>query len=398
MASLPHITVDAADDAEPSRLAGASASSAPLALSTTSSIISEGNLLDDPDVSDASRKSDRFKHFLQFSTPKQTHYPTPDETNHYNLLRAYLVLFHREKDLVWDAVLERCFFGDIIDHLFSPRFRYVDDPEGTHSILRKKGDNIMCHLLQACHNSEYSKLQFEVPAVPVPCMSIATLVLWLKHLAQDIAALDEVLDLYAKNANTTSDRLLLVLANLARSAAVPMPLAHAMLGSWRVSYEHGAPHTGPMADFRTALRQALLYRNLVAIGYFDDVLTESHFAPNHLILLKRFFGKDTNAALGLAIQAIGQYHHQHRDCDLATDLWEIGAHATGDTDCCELAIWGLSDGFGSGNLKGVSKLSSSYKKAKFVCKRRIAHLYRILLRSGKTLEIGILWVRKLKYD
>lgn len=390
MSALPSITVDAADDI------GAPATSSSKH-STTSSIYSEGALSDDSELKLVG-KSDRFKDLLKFSNKNLIRYDTAEETAHYNMLRRSLEAYHRHRDVNWGALLEQCLFGDIIDHLFNPRFEYSGTTQSgtTYPILKKKGDNIICHLMHA--DIGYEELQFQVPNVEILYIPNDALVQTLKALVKDLTALDQVLELYSKNTNTTSGRLLTVLTNLAHSATLPMPLAQAMLGNWRLSYERSELRNAIMAHFRSAARCGLLYNNLMNLGYFDEVLNEDCFEAHELICLNRFLTKDYKSALGMSLFNIGQYLQVHHDCDSATDLWEIGAHMSGDTDCCNMAIWGLMDGFGSSNIKGVNKFSSKYKTSKFVSKRRIAHLYRILIKTGKSSEIGTSWVWKLKYD
>ena len=246
-------------------------------------------------------------------------------------------------------------------------------------------------------DKSYEKLQFEVPNVEILYISNEALVQTLKDLFKDLGVLDQMLDLYSKNTNTTSGELLVVLTTLAH-VTLPMPLAQAMLGNWRLSYDNSEPRRAIMANFRSAARFGLLYNNLTNLGYFNEVLNEEYFEAHELICLNRFLEKDYKSVLGMSLFNIGQYLQMHHDFDSATDIWEIGAHMSGDTDCCNMAIWGLMDGFGSSNIKGVNKFSSKYKASKFVSKRRIAHLYRILIKSGKSSEIGTSWVWKLKYD
>lgn len=389
MSALPNITVDAADDI------GAPATSSSKH-STTSSIYSEGALSDDSELKLVG-KSDRFKDLLKFPHKKLIRYDTPEETAYFNTLRRTLETYHRHRDVNWGALLEQCLFGDIIDHLFNPRFEYsgITQSGTTYPILKKKGDNIMCHLMHA--DKSYEKLQFEVPNVEILYISNEALVQTLKDLFKDLGALDQMLDLYSKNTNTTSGELLVVLTTLAH-VTLPMPLAQAMLGNWRLSYDNSEPRRAIMANFRSAARFGLLYNNLTNLGYFNEVLNEEYFEAHELICLNRFLEKDYKSVLGMSLFNIGQYLQMHHDFDSATDIWEIGAHMSGDTDCCNMAIWGLMDGFGSSNIKGVNKFSSKYKASKFVSKRRIAHLYRILIKSGKSSEIGTSWVWKLKYD
>ncbi|EDK38407.2 predicted protein [Meyerozyma guilliermondii ATCC 6260] len=389
MSALFNITVDAADDI------GAPATSSSKH-STTSSIYSEGALSDDSELKLVG-KSDRFKNLLKFPHKKSIRYDTPEETAYFNTLRRTLETYHRHRDVNWGALLEQCLFGDIIDHLFNPRFEYsgITQSGTTYPILKKKGDNIMCHLMHA--DKSYEKLQFEVPNVEISYISNEALVQTLKDLFKDLGVLDQMLDLYSKNTNTTSGELLVVLTTLAH-VTLPMPLAQAMLGNWRLSYDNSEPRRAIMANFRSAARFGLLYNNLTNLGYFNEVLNEEYFEAHELICLNRFLEKDYKSVLGMSLFNIGQYLQMHHDFDSATDIWEIGAHMSGDTDCCNMAIWGLMDGFGSSNIKGVNKFSSKYKASKFVSKRRIAHLYRILIKSGKSSEIGTSWVWKSKYD
>lgn len=390
MSEVPNIVVDAADDI------GAPATSSSRH-STASSIYSEGALSDDSELKLVG-KSDRFKDLLKFSSKKVIQYDTLEETAYYNTLRQTLETYHRHRDVNWGAVLEQCLFGDIIDHLFNPRFEYSGTIQSgtTYPILKKKGDNIMCHLLYA--DMSYEQLRYEVPKIDILYISNDELVQLLKALVKDLTALDQVLELYSKNTNTTSGRLLTVLTSLAHNATLPMPLAQAMLGNWRLSYERSELRNAIIAHFRSAARCGLLYNNLNNLGYFSEVLNEDYFQAHELICLNRFLAKDYKSALGMSLFNIGQYLQMHHDFDSATDVWEIGAHMSGDTDCCNMAIWGLMDGFGSSNIKSINKFSSKYKASKFVSKRRIAQLYRILIKTGKSSEIGTSWVWKLKYD
>lgn len=395
MSEVPQILIDTVDALDPTPSA---TTSSKRSISSSTSLYSEGALSDDSELRNSS-KSDRFKGLLKISKKTRPQYSFSSEEQFYNDLRELLQSYRRQKDVNWEALAEQCLFGDIIDVLFHPRYTYSNDTgEQAYSILKKKGDNIMCHLLKVPGDSTYDELRFIFPHIDVEFISNDSLVQILKTHVKDLDSLDQVLDLYAKNANTTSGRLLEILTRLARGSTLPIPLAQTMLASWLLSYKRSGDDESVMGYHWSAARISLLYKNLVEIGYFNEVLNGDNFDSHELIMLNRFFTKDCRSALGISLFNIGQYLQMHHDCDMATDIWEIGAHVSGDNDCCNMGIWGLMDGFGSANIKGVNRLSSKYKECKFVSKRRIAHLYRILIDSGASSDIGTSWVWKSKYD
>ena len=181
-----------------------------------------------------------------------------------------------------------------------------------------------------------------------------------------------------------------------------LPMAQAIFGTWLLSYslkrdEKNYDDVRIMNNFRKCARMAIVIRKLWSSGYFNASIESDNFTREEQLALKKVFTKDNNFALSTSLCSIAEYYQHMQGFDVAINFWETNAHLTGDVESCNLAIWGLSDGFGMGNK--VKRLHiGGEKRRKFNTKRRIAHLYRILIENGGRPEVGTSWVFKEKYD
>ena len=174
-----------------------------------------------------------------------------------------------------------------------------------------------------------------------------------------------------------------------------------MFGNWLLDYnrdtavESNYENSLILNYFRKAARTALVLRRLVP--WFESAV--SKFPSQDQISLNRYLKRDTENALSLALYSLGQYHQFMHQYTVAVSLWEINCHLTLDLESGNLAILGLTDGFGFGNrIKERNKLGKRSKTNKFNTKRRIAHLYRILMKRPDFHEYGASWATKDKYD
>lgn len=214
---------------------------------------------------------------------------------------------------------------------------------------------------------------------------------------------NHVLDLYAESkANAQRPELYEKLIRDAnRSDGLCVPLAIAMFGNWLLSYNKSDDVANNYDNvlilnyFRKAARLAMALRKLTPEL---EPAVES-FPPQEQILLKRFLIKDTNNALALSLHSLGEYYQHIHDHNVAVTLWELNCHLTGDLESGNLAILGLTNGYGFGNkIKEHSHIGKRSKTNKFNTKRRIAHVYRILLKRPDFNEYGVSWATKEKYD
>lgn len=207
------------------------------------------------------------------------------------------------------------------------------------------------------------------------------------------------------NSKETFDKL----EHFANREGFTLPMAQSIFGIWLLTYAKGGLDSSYKDDrimnqFRRSARMSLVLRKLVAADFFKNVLeigdqNGNKFNNYEKIALERFLHKDNDFALSMAIFSIGEFYQFVQCYDTAVNYWESNGHITRDVESCNLAIWGLGDGFGGGNkVKTLEKLGKGSKRNKYNTKRRIAHLTRISSKNGGTAEFGTSWVWKEKYD
>lgn len=285
-------------------------------------------------------------------------------------------------DVNWSESCEVFFFGDTLQ-----------------AILPNEGD-----LLRFISESEYEL--GEVKFSNLRRYHASELVI-PEALLQDVLPVindfNHILDLYAESrANAQKPELYEKLIRDAnRSSGLCVPLAIAMFGNWLLSYKKSDEGTSNydnvliMNYFRKAARLSIALRHLAP----KLEVAVPNFEPLEQILLRRFLNKDTDSALALSLHNLGEYYHHIGDEDTAVTLWELNCHLTGDQESANLAILGLTDGFGLGNrLKERNLIGKKSKTNKFNTKRRIAHIYRILMKRPDYDEYGVSWATKEKYD
>lgn len=224
----------------------------------------------------------------------------------------------------------------------------------------------------------------------------------LRDVLPAIHEFNHVLDLYAESkANAQRPELYEKLIRDAnRSDGLCVPLAIAMFGNWLLSYNKGDVSNNYDNElifnyFRKGARLALALRKLRPVL---QPAVESFAKPDQ-ILLNRFLNKDTDNALALSLYSLGEYYQHGHNHNVAVTLWELGCQLTKDLESGNLAVLGLTNGYGFGNrIKEHSHIGKRSKTNKFNTKRRVAHLYRILLQRPDFHEYGVSWATKEKYD
>lgn len=286
----------------------------------------------------------------------------------------------------WDDLAEIIIFGDSFKNLFYDNdnvlFYYLLHGEQEH------GDFVYHNFLR----------NVNIPNVEVDLYK------FLQGLLKDLATYDEILELYSSsNNNVGSEKLFDTFRSYTTFNGFNIPLAHAMFGNWLLSYnkdetvENNYDNEFILKYFRKAARFALGIRKLVSNHYFESAL--SKFSGNDLLLLKTYLNKHNTFALSISLHNFGEFYQVHHAYDISINLWELNCHLTKDSESGNLAILGLTNGFGFGNkYKTLNKLGKKSKTNKFNTKRRIAQLYRILIKDGSTEEVGTSWVWKEKYD
>lgn len=225
----------------------------------------------------------------------------------------------------------------------------------------------------------------------------------LDALQERLARFNDVLDLYAElDSNIKRPELFELFSEFANSAlGLPIPLAVSMFGNWLLTYSRDAAvesnyqNTLILDYFRKAARLTLVVRKLAPV--FDAALL--HLDKKTQLEWARYWNKDNTNALATSLHSLGEYYQYVQDHDMAVTLWELNCHLTGDADLGRLAVLGLTNGYGLGNHnKQHNKFGKVSKTNKFNTKRRIAHLYRILMQLLLFDEYGVSWVTKEKYD
>lgn len=322
----------------------------------------------------------RFKHL--FTADRSAHSDqgadTADsEAGAITRIEAY---FAEPTKVPWEEVAEVFFFGDALDALF---------PANDLAVY-------VCHSAHELGEPRFSNLElFHASLVPDP-------ELLLRAAMPHVAAFNDVLDLYAQEpSNRQLPQLFEIFsAHASRSDGLGLPLAIAMFGNWLLDYnrdpEGASNYTNGLIlhYFRKATRLALAFRRLVP--WFEPALAK--FTPTERVAMSRFLHRDMDNALTLALSSLAAYHQYAHDHTVAVSLWELNCHLTQDAESGHLAILGLTDGFGVGNRIKERRLGMRARANKFATKRRIAHLYRILMQLPDFNEYGASWATKEKYD
>lgn len=285
----------------------------------------------------------------------------------------------------WDKLAQIVLFGDTFEKLFYDNdnvlFYYL-----RHGHL-ESGDFIYENFLR----------NINIPNTPVDLQKFLT------NLLPDLSTYDEILELYASSSNTGSEKLFDTFKSYTTFDGFNIPLAHAMFGNWLLSYnkdttvENNYDNEFILKYFRKAARLSLVVRKLVNNHYFDHALNT--FAGNELLTLKTYLNKHNTFALSIALHNFGEFYQVHHAFDISINLWELNCHLTKDSESGNLAILVLTNGFGFGNkYKTLNRFGKKSKTNKFNTKRRIAHIYRILIKDATNDEVGTSWVWKEKYD
>lgn len=285
----------------------------------------------------------------------------------------------------WREAAEVFFFGEPLDKLFEQQ------------------PSILGYVLQSSlelGEPRFSNLnKFHVQ----PNVSTSDL---LTQLVPNLDHFNEMLDLYAMSeANIARPELFELFSGFANiSEGLCIPLAISMFGRWLLAYsrdsavESNYENTVILNYFRKAARLALAIEKVRPL--FEDSLEQAtKLDKNTKLALTRYFNKDNNNALSIALQTLGEYYQYEHNHHLSVTLWELNCQLTQDSESGKLAILGLTNGYGFGNhIKEHNRIGKRSKTDKFNTKRRIAHLYRILMKQPGFDEYGVSWAEKDKYN
>lgn len=293
--------------------------------------------------------------------------------------------YHYEKTTTlrvpWQDAAEVLLFGGPLDELFEPAHLLNYLVNSSRELGEVRWSNLSRY---------HDDMRLDVPEL-------------LYSLQGKLASFNEVLDLYAElDSNVRRPELFERFSGFANdSDGLCIPLAVAMFGNWLLTYNRDATlesnfeNTLIVDYFRKAARLAL------ALLKAQPLLEQSAagVAKPQMLQLQRYWGKDCRNALSTSLHGLGEYYQFVKEHDVAVTLWELNCHLTGDAELGQLAIMGLTDGYGFGNrTKEHNRLGKKLKTNKFNTKRRIAHLYRILLKDPNFSEYGVSWATKPKYD
>lgn len=292
--------------------------------------------------------------------------------------------YHYEKtetlNVSWSEAAEIFYFGETLDKIFGSKQKILSYVLNSQLEL---GEPVFSNL------SRYHDTENNHPEE------------FLRKLSPNLARFNDVLDLYAeRESNISLPQLFEVFSSFANEAdGLCIPLATSMFGRWLLAYnrdsgvESNYQNTLILNFFRKGARMAL------ALEKCKDLLNVDGFDKAEKLNLQRYLNKDNSNALLIALQSLGEYFQFQKDHNLSVTLWELNCHLTKDTESGNLAILGLTDGYGFGNhIKQHNKLGKKLKTNKFNTKRRIAHLYRILMSQPGFDEYGVSWANKEKYD
>lgn len=274
--------------------------------------------------------------------------------------------------LPWNELFEIYVFGDVLQS-------YSDD-------------QLWSLLLNHVHEGGEYLYRSSMVQQPLPLNKCLP---FLEQLAVDLGKFEEILDLYSKQENWNSDILFEAFHNFISCLAVPIPMSLTLFADYMLSIKHASTEFYMCHIFK--LIRLLWYIYLLnQRNVFDSYLEQMEKGKQ--ILVRKFLNKDNRTSLGLSLFHLGEFFQIRGDINTATNLWEVSGHITKDPECCQMAIWGITDGYGSGNkYKLLNKLGKKTKTNKYNTKRRIAQLYRVLNEKEKQ-DIGVSWVWKEKYD
>lgn len=226
----------------------------------------------------------------------------------------------------------------------------------------------------------------------------------LRGLLPNLEQFNKVLDLYAESdKNVNLPELFEVFSNYANnlSSGLCIPLAISMFGNWLLTYNKDKTLLSNFENpvildyFRKSARLSLVILKCKPVLESGT----STFNKTELAQLSKYWGKDNRNSLGISLHGLGEYYQYINEYDTATTLWEMNCHLTDDNESGNLAVLGLTDGFGYGNkIKHRNRLGKKSKTDRYNTKRRIAQVYRILMKNSSFDEYGVSWVTKTKYD
>lgn len=225
----------------------------------------------------------------------------------------------------------------------------------------------------------------------------------LMDLQPQLATFNDILDLYAvSDENINRQELFETFSQFANEAhGLCIPLAISMFGNWLLTFNRdSALESNYQNDlildyFRKSIRLALVIRRLAP--FFDAHLQQ--LSKKDRLDVTRYWKKDNTNALSTSLHSLGEYHQFIHEHDKAVTIWEINCHLTEDAELGHLAVLGLTNGYGFGNLaKKQNRFGHHSKKHRYNTKRRIAHIYRILMKKPGFDEFGVSWATKEKYD
>lgn len=283
-------------------------------------------------------------------------------------------------NIPWEDAVEVFFFGDTLNNLF----------ESLHGLL-----NYVIQSSLELGEPRFSNLnRFHTGSETNPSDLVVQLV-------PNLEKFNSVLDLYAESeSNIARPELFELFSSFTNlSHGLCLPLAIAMFGRWLLAYnrdsavESNYQNSLILNYFRKAARMALAVEKVKHFFQYD------HLDQNTRLAVNRYFNKDNKNALSISLQSLGEYFQYEHDHNTSVTLWELNCHLTKDLESGNLAILGLTDGYGYGNhIKEHNHMGKRSKTNKFNTKRRIAHLYRILMKQPGFDEYGVSWAEKEKYD
>lgn len=328
----------------------------------------------------------RLQHFLTRDNVPQKPLTDNDKFEAYvdNLLRTTCYACDERPVLNIDfvAAAEIFFFGDTLPSLFPKQQSMV------HYLMQSSlelGEAKFSNL-----NRFHTDASYDIRLI-------------LEDLLPKMATFNDILDLYALSSdNINRSELFETFSQFANeSKGLCIPLAISMFGNWLLSFNRdNAVKSNYENDlildyFRKLIRLALVIRRLQPLLEKVSLL----FTKKESMDLSRYWKKDNVNALATSLLSLGEYYQFIHEHDKAVTIWEINCHLTEDTESGNLAILGLSNGYGFGNLSKKQKVFGHHSKIhKFNTKRRTAHIYRILMRKPDFDEFGVLWATKEKYD
>lgn len=300
-------------------------------------------------------------------------------------------------NLNWNEIFEIYLFGNLVSAIFTDNQSIIsslDAEKGTLAGGEKQNDYLMSYLFN--NPFEKGELKFTIDKFLIKSVSEESIVLHFDSLLKNLDYFEQILSLYSDENNYESDKLFHLFQEFIGKLDFPIPLALSMFGNFLLSFggsKFDYQNEEVMIYFRKAARFSWIIKLLNEDGYFERVM--GNFTPSDQQRLKQFFNKDNKLALSISLYNLGEFYKSHNDIHTAINIWELNARLTGDQESCNLAIWGLTDGYGSGNkVTLLNKFGKKSRTNKHNTKRRIAQLYR--LQDSET--VGLSWIWKSKYD